>query len=205
MSIQPINKHTGIVAPLDRANVDTDAIIPKQFLRKIERTGFGVHLFHEWRYTDYEGTQENGDFILNKFDYRNATILLTRDNFGCGSSREHAPWALADFGFRIIIAPSFADIFYNNCVKNGILLICLDSSEIENLFQQVMAKPKAELTADLEKQVLIDTEKKEYTFEINAFAKECLLNGLDQIGWTLQFEYKIKEYEENLKREKSWL
>ena len=126
--MQPFKTHTGIAAPLNRVNVDTDAIIPKQFLRKIEKTGFGKHLFHEWRYSDYEGTKENPDFILNQEPYRKATVLLARDNFGCGSSREHAPWALGDFGFKLIIAPSFADIFYNNCVKNGILLTQLKSA-----------------------------------------------------------------------------
>ena len=135
--MNPFTKHTGIAAPFDRVNVDTDAIVPKQFLRKIERSGFGKHLFHEWRYLDYEGTKENPDFVLNKPAYRKATVLLTRDNFGCGSSREHAPWALADYGFRVIIAPTFADIFYNNCVKNGILLVALKSDEVESLFQQV--------------------------------------------------------------------
>ena len=139
-------KHTGIVAPLDRVNIDTDAIIPKQFLRKIERTGFGKHLFHEWRFTDYEGTKENPDFVLNKEPYRKATILLTRDNFGCGSSREHAPWALSDFGFRVIIAPSFADIFYNNCVKNGILLIRLTSEQVDEIFNVAQKKLAFNLT-----------------------------------------------------------
>jgi len=144
-------KHTGIAAPLDRVNIDTDAIIPKQFLRKIERTGFGVHLFHEWRYTDYEGTKENSEFVLNKPEYREATVLLARDNFGCGSSREHAPWALADYGFRVIIAPGFADIFYNNCVKNGILLVRLEANEVDELFAQAERQPGAEIAADLEK------------------------------------------------------
>ena len=134
--MRPFVQHKGIAAPLDRANVDTDAIIPKQFLRKIERTGFGKHLFHEWRYTDYDGKNENPDFVLNQKEYRLATVLLARDNFGCGSSREHAPWALADYGFRVIIAPSFADIFYNNCGKNGILPVCLSAEKIENLFKQ---------------------------------------------------------------------
>src|SRR3569623_204346 len=132
--MQPFNTHTGIAAPLDRVNVDTDAIIPKQFLKKIEKKGFGKHLFHELRYLDYEGTKENPDFILNQEPYRKATVLLTRDNFGCGSSREHAPWALEDFGFRVIIAPSFADIFFNNCVKNGILLVVLKAKEVDELF-----------------------------------------------------------------------
>lgn len=198
-------KHTGVAAPIDRVNIDTDAIIPKQFLRKIERTGFGQHLFHEWRFLDYEGTKENPDFVLNNKIYRQSTVLLARDNFGCGSSREHAPWALADYGFRVIIAPSFADIFYNNCVKNGILLTALKSEEVDDLFQQIKNNPGAQITADLENQKIIAPDEKSYGFEINSFAKECLLKGLDQIGWTLQFDEKIKGYEEKLKAEKPWL
>ena len=203
--MEPINTHTGIAAPLDRVNVDTDAIIPKQFLRKIERTGFGAHLFHEWRFTDYEGTTENPDFVLNKPEYRNATILLARDNFGCGSSREHAPWALSDYGFKVIIAPSFADIFYNNCIKNGILLIRLEADEVDELFQLIEQAPDTEITADLEKQLVTGSKDKAYSFEIDAFAKTCLINGLDQIGWTQQFEDKIRSYEEKLTQEKPWL
>ncbi|MBN1870548.1 MAG: 3-isopropylmalate dehydratase small subunit [Candidatus Omnitrophica bacterium] len=198
-------KHTGVAAPLDRVNVDTDAIIPKQFLRKIERTGFGAHLFHEWRYTDYEGTTENPDFILNKEPYHKATVLLARDNFGCGSSREHAPWALSDYGFRVIIAPSFADIFYNNCIKNGILLVRLKSSELDALFRQVERDPGVKVTADLKKQIVVGPDKKQYAFDINSFAKTCLLKGLDQIGWTLQFEDKISAFEEKMRKEKPWL
>ena len=202
--MEPIQKHQGVVAPLDRVNIDTDAIIPKQFLRKIDRAGFGVHLFHEWRYTDYEGTKENPDFVLNKKPYRKATVLLTRDNFGCGSSREHAPWALYDFGFRVIIAPSFADIFYNNCVKNGILLITLSSTQVDGLFKQVQDNPGATFSVDLNTQKLKDVKGKEYPFEINAFSKTCLLKGLDQIGWTLQFEDRIKSFEDKLKKDKPW-
>lgn len=197
--------HKGIAAPLDRVNVDTDAIIPKQFLRKIERTGFGKHLFHELRFLDYEGTKENPEFVLNKEAYRKATVLLARDNFGCGSSREHAPWALADYGFRVIVAPSFADIFANNCVKNGILLVRLASADVDELFKQVLDQPGAEIAADLPSQILTDSRGREYSFEINDFAKECLLKGLDQIGWTLQHEEKIKEYESRLREERSWL
>ncbi len=197
--------HSGIAAPLDRVNVDTDMIIPKQFLRKIERTGFGKHLFHELRYTDYEGTKENPDFILNREPFRQATVLLARDNFGCGSSREHAPWALADYGFRVIVAPSFADIFANNCVKNGILLVQLPGEDVDGLFRQVDNNPGSEIAADLPRQVLTDTEGREYPFDINSFAKECLLKGLDQIGWTLQHEDKIKAYESRLRDERSWL
>jgi len=201
----PFITHKGIAAPLDRVNIDTDMIIPKQFLRKIERTGFGVHLFHELRYLDYEGTKENPDFVLNKSPYRKATVLLTRDNFGCGSSREHAPWALADFGFRVIIAPSFADIFANNCVKNGILLVKLSSEQVETLFQQAIKNPDAELNADLPKQVVVDSKGNKYSFMIDDFSKQCLLKGLDQIGWTLQFDDKIKDFEAKLREEKAWL
>lgn len=201
----PFTKHTGIAAPLDRVNVDTDAIIPKQFLRKTDRAGFGKHLFHEWRYLDYEGTRENLHFVLNQPAYRKATVLLARDNFGCGSSREHAPWALSDYGFRVIIAPSFADIFYNNCVKNGILLVALKPQEVDELFRLVSRSPGVVLTADLEKQTVTDPAGKQYYFDIHAFAKTCLIKGLDQIGWTLQFEDKIKDYERKLKEEKPWL
>lgn len=203
--MKPFIKHTGIAAPLDRVNVDTDAIIPKQFLRKIERTGFGIHLFHELRYLDYEGTKENPDFILNKDAFRQSTILLTRDNFGCGSSREHAPWSLADFGFRVIIAPSFADIFYNNCVKNGILLVPLKSSEIDELFHQLSDHKPHEISADLEQQTVTAPDGKKYSFEISDFNKNCLIKGLDQIGWTLQFDQKISSFEDKLLQTKSWL
>lgn len=203
--MKAFQQHTGIAAPLDRANVDTDAIIPKQFLRKIERTGFGKHLFHEWRYRDYLGTDENPDFILNREPYRSATVLLARANFGCGSSREHAPWALSDYGFRVIIASSFADIFYHNALKNGILLIRLTPKLMDGLFKQVTDSPGAKVTADLEKQVLTDPKGREHAFEISAFSRHCLLNGLDPISWTLQFEDKIKDFEERTGTEKSWL
>ncbi|HLD70007.1 MAG TPA: 3-isopropylmalate dehydratase small subunit [Candidatus Omnitrophota bacterium] len=203
--MNPFINHTGLAAPLDRANIDTDAIIPKQFLRKIERTGFGKHLFHEWRYLDYEGTKENPDFVLNKPAYRNATVLLTRDNFGCGSSREHAPWALSDYGFRVVIAPSFADIFYNNCVKNGILLVILKSSELNELFKEVLSNPGVKVTANLETQTVLTPTEKKYSFQIDSFAKDCLLKGLDQIGWALQFKDQIKVYEERLKERHPWL
>lgn len=203
--MKPFTKHTGLAVPIDRVNIDTDAIIPKQFLRKIERAGFGAHLFHEWRYTDYEGTKENSEFVLNKPEYRNATILLARDNFGCGSSREHAPWALSDYGFRVIIAPSFADIFYNNCVKNGILLIRLEANEVDELFQQAEENPGTQITADLEKQLVTGGNDKAYSFEIEPFTKTCLLEGLDQIEWTQQFEDKIASFESKLTQEKPWL
>ncbi len=203
--MEPFKNHTGIVAPLDRVNIDTDAIIPKQFLRKIERTGFGKHLFHEWRFTDYEGTKENPDFILNKPEYRKSTVLLTRDNFGCGSSREHAPWALEDYGFRVIIAPSFADIFYNNCIKNGILLIQLKSDDVEQLFQETVNKPGVTMTADLKTQTLLCPSEKTFHFDISEFNKYCMLNGLDQIGWTLQFEKDIVKYEQHVNKDMPWL
>ncbi len=202
--MEPFKTHTGIAAPLNRVNVDTDAIIPKQFLRKIERTGFGKHLFHEWRYTDYEGTKENAEFVLNQPTYRKSTVLLTRDNFGCGSSREHAPWALGDFGFKVIIAPSFADIFYNNCVKNGILLVRLKSEEIDELFQFVEKNKGATISADLPLQTVTANGKK-YSFDIDAFNKECLIKGLDGIGWTLQFNEKIDNFEYKLQSERPWL
>ena len=203
--MEAFKKHTGIAVPLERVNVDTDAIIPKQFLRKIERTGFGVHLFHEWRYTDYEGTCENAEFALNQPVYRQATVLLARDNFGCGSSREHAPWALFDYGFRVIIAPSFADIFYNNCVKNGLLLVRLTSDEVDHLFKQAGENAGSQVTVDLEQQLVTGSDNQSYSFEIDPFAKTCLINGLDQIGWTKQFEDQIVSFEEKLTIEKPWL
>ncbi len=200
-----ITIHTGIAAPLDRANVDTDAIVPKQFLRKIDKIGFGKHLFHEWRYLDYEGTKENPEFVLNQSRYRSATVLLARDNFGCGSSREHAPWALYDYGFRAIIAPSFADIFANNCVKNGIVTVALKSNEVDDLFQEITSVLETEITVDLPKQKVISTKGKTFSFSINSFAKECLLKGLDSIGWTEQFTDKISSYEIKLKTARPWL
>lgn len=203
--MKPFIKHTGVVAYLDRANVDTDMIIPKQFLRKIERTGFGKHLFHELRYLDYEGSRENPDFILNQDPHRDATILLARDNFGCGSSREHAPWSLADYGFRVIIAPSFADIFFNNCVKNGILLVALPSKTIDQLFEEIQADTSHTITADLEKQVVRSEGGVEASFEIHSFARECLLKGLDHIGWTQQFEERIEDFENHMVEERPWL
>ena len=202
--MKPFTRHTGIAAPLDRANVDTDAIIPKQFLRRIERTGFGRHLFHEWRFLDYEGTRENPDFVLNQEPYRRATILLARTNFGCGSSREHAPWALEDFGFKVIVAPSFADIFYNNCIQNGMLPVILREQELDTLFAQAAAQPGLELTADLEQQQLTDPQGRAYAFHLEPFAKHCLLNGLDPIGWTLQFEEQIGAYERQLAQFQPW-
>lgn len=203
--MEPIIKHIGVAAPLNRSNIDTDAIIPKQFLRKIERTGFGVHLFHEWRYTDYEGTKENPEFLLNKKEYRNSSIIVARDNFGCGSSREHAPWALYDFGIRVIIAPSFADIFFNNCTKNGILLVKLSEHQVAEIFNELETNIGIKITADLENQIITMPSGKEYAFEANDFSKYCLLKGLDHIDWSLQFEDKIVAFENKTKKEKPWL
>jgi len=203
--MDPLTKHTGVVVPLDRANIDTDAIIPKQFLKKVDRAGFGKHLFHDWRYLDEEETQINPDFALNKKEYSNASVLLARDNFGCGSSREHAPWALADFGFKVIIAPSFADIFYNNCVRNGILLIRLKDNEVNELFNFASKTNGAQITADLLNQSVTTSNGKTYRFEINAFAKECLVKGLDSIGWTEQFMKKIEAFEKTLAQKKPWI
>lgn len=202
----------GLVVPLDRANVDTDAIIPKQFLKSIKRTGFGPNLFDEWRYLDHgEPGMDNSkrplnpDFVLNQPRYHGAQILLARENFGCGSSREHAPWALDDFGFRAIIAPSFADIFCNNCFKNGLLPIVLDAASVDDLFQAVTATPGYHLKIDLEQQSITAPNGMVYRFEVDAFRKNCLLNGLDDIGLTLQHVREIKEYEARRKLEAPWL
>ncbi|BDA78961.1 3-isopropylmalate dehydratase small subunit [Leptospira kobayashii] len=195
----------GIAGLLDKANVDTDQIIPKQFLRKIERSGFGKHLFHDWRFLDDAGEKPNPEFVLNLPRYQGATILVTRDNFGCGSSREHAPWALEDYGFRSIIAPSFADIFFSNCFKNGMLPIVLDESKVEEIFQTVSKKEGAKLTVDLEKQLVFTEEGKSYPFEVDSFRKHCLLNGLDDIGLTLQKADKIKKFEESNQKDVPWL
>ncbi|RNB80107.1 3-isopropylmalate dehydratase small subunit [Brevibacillus fluminis] len=184
---------TGIAAPLDRVNVDTDAIIPKQFLKRIERTGFGQYLFYEWRFTP-EG-EEIKDFVLNTAEYRNSTILLGRNNFGCGSSREHAPWALNDFGFRAVIAPSFADIFYNNCFKNGMLPIKLSEEQVDELFNRANQHAKYELTIDLQAKTITDNHGLSYDFEVDEYRRYCLLNGLDDIGITLQQEDKIAAFE----------
>jgi len=191
--MKPFVVHTGVVAPLDRVNVDTDAIIPKQFLKRIERSGFGQFLFFEWRFTP-DG-KEIESFVLNQPEYRNSTVLLARNNFGCGSSREHAPWALLDFGFRAIIAPSFADIFYNNCFKNGILPIKLSEEQVDELFKRAQSKKGYQLTIDLQEQVVRDDEGLSYPFEVDPYRRYCLLNGLDDIGITLQYEDKIAAYE----------
>jgi 3-isopropylmalate/(R)-2-methylmalate dehydratase small subunit len=191
--VQPFTKHTGLVAPMDRANVDTDQIIPKQFLKRIERTGFGQFLFFDWRFHD-DGS-DNPDFELNRPEYRGASVLLTRRNFGCGSSREHAPWALADYGFRVLIAPSFADIFYNNCFKNGMLPIRLDDAAVDDLFTRAANYPGYKLTADLESRRLSDEHGLSLPFEIEEFRRHCLLHGLDDIGLTLEHEVEIAAFE----------
>jgi len=191
--MEPLKTHTGKVAPLDRVNVDTDQIIPKQFLKRIERTGFGQFLFYDWRY-DEKGNP-NPDFVLNQERYRGASILLTRNNFGCGSSREHAPWALLDYGFRVIIAPSFADIFYNNCFKNGILPLALPEEQVEELFRRTEEHDGYELTVDLENCRLSDRYGLQFSFEVDEYRRQCLLQGLDDIAITLQLEDKIAAYE----------
>ena len=210
--MQAYNTQTGIVCPLDRSNVDTDQIIPKQFLKSIKRTGFGVNLFDEWRYLDegYPG-QDNSkrpidpDFVLNQPRYQDAIILLARKNFGCGSSREHAPWALSEYGFRTVIAPSFADIFYNNCFKNGMLPIVLPEAVVDQLFDAVLSTEGYELTTDLQRQVVITPDGTEYEFEVDEFRKHCLLNGLDDIGLTLQQSDAIKAYEDKMKQQTPWI
>ncbi|GAA5109714.1 3-isopropylmalate dehydratase small subunit [Orbus sasakiae] len=190
-------KHTGLVVPLDAANVDTDAIIPKQFLQKVTRTGFGKHAFHEWRFLDDAGQKPNPEFVLNKPRYHGASILLTRENFGCGSSREHAPWALADYGFKTIIGSSFADIFYNNSFNNQLLLVNLSEEDIDELFKIVEANEGIEFTVDLENEVVIAGDK-QYSFKIDGFKRHCLLNGLDNIGLTLQHEDAISTFEDKI-------
>ncbi|MDF2184081.1 3-isopropylmalate dehydratase small subunit [Grimontia hollisae] len=192
-----IQQHTGLVAPLDAANVDTDAIIPKQFLQKVTRTGFGKHLFHDWRFLDEAGEQDNPEFVLNQPRYQGASVLLARENFGCGSSREHAPWALADFGFKVMIAPSFADIFYGNSINNQMVPVKLTEAEVNELFTFVEANEGAEIALDLEAQT-VSAGGKTYAFEIDEFRRHCLLNGLDSIGLTLQHEEKIAEYESKI-------
>ncbi|PIE47073.1 MAG: 3-isopropylmalate dehydratase small subunit [Gammaproteobacteria bacterium] len=210
--MKPYSKQQGLVCPLDRSNVDTDLIIPKQFLKSIKRTGFGVNLFDELRYLDegYPGQDNskrplNEDFVLNKPQYQGATVLLARKNFGCGSSREHAPWALEEYGFRTIIAPSFADIFYNNCFKNGMLPVVLSEEEVGELFEDCFANEGYQLTVDLETQKVISPTGKEYSFEVDAFRKHCLLNGLDDIGLTLQQQDDIKAFEEKAKASRPWV
>jgi 3-isopropylmalate/(R)-2-methylmalate dehydratase small subunit len=203
---------TGIVAPMDRENVDTDAIIPKQFLKSIRKTGFGPNLFDEWRYLDvgYPGQDPNSrkpnpDFVLNQPRYQGAQILLARKNFGCGSSREHAPWAIDQYGFRAVIAPSFADIFFNNCFKNGLLPIVLPEATVAQLFDEVHAFPGYQLTVDLERQVIVRPQGEEIPFDVQPFRKYCLLNGLDDIGLTLRHKDKIAAYEAERLATKPWL
>ncbi|MGS0891636.1 3-isopropylmalate dehydratase small subunit [Burkholderia stagnalis] len=204
--------HTGVVAPLDRENVDTDAIIPKQFLKSIKRTGFGPNAFDEWRYLDHgEPGQDNSkrplnpDFVLNQPRYQGASVLVARKNFGCGSSREHAPWALQQYGFRAIIAPSFADIFFNNCYKNGLLPIVLTEQQVDHLFNETYAFNGYQLTIDLDAQVVRAGDGREYPFEITAFRKYCLLNGFDDIGLTLRHADKIRQFEAERLAKQPWL
>ena len=210
--MQKFTLHKGLVAPMDRENVDTDAIIPKQFLKSIRKTGFGQNLFDEWRYLDagFPGQdpntrKPNPDFVLNQVRYQGASILLTRKNFGCGSSREHAPWALDQYGFRAIIAPSYADIFFNNSFKNGLLPIVLNDSQIDQLFSETQAFPGYSLTIDLERQVIVKPQGEEIPFEVQAFRKYCLLNGFDDIGLTLRQADKIKAFESLRLAQKPWL
>ena len=204
--------HQGLVVPLDRENVDTDAIIPKQFLKSIKKTGFGPNLFDEWRYLDHgepgmdpATRRPNPDFVLNQPRYAGGSILLTRKNFGCGSSREHAPWALQQYGFRAILAPSYADIFFNNCFKNGLLPVVLTESTIARLFDEVNAFPSYRLTVDLERQVVVKPDGTEISFDVQPFRRYCLLNGLDDIGLTLKHQDKIQAFEARRLATKPWL
>ncbi|MCD8521017.1 MAG: 3-isopropylmalate dehydratase small subunit [Saccharospirillaceae bacterium] len=210
--MKPFTVHKGIAAPMDRANIDTDMIIPKQFLKSIKRSGFGPNLFDELRYldegqpdADNSGRPLNPEFVLNLPRYQGASVLLARENFGCGSSREHAPWALEDFGFRAIIAPSYADIFFNNSFKNGLLPIVLDDATVDRLFKAVAATEGYELTINLEQQKVITPDGEEIPFEVDAFRKHCLLNGLDDIGLTLQDADDIRAYEQNRRQQAPWL
>jgi len=210
--MNPFITHTGIVAPLDRANVDTDAIIPKQFLKSIKKTGFGPHLFDEWRYLDHgepgmDLTQrkKNPEFVLNQTQYEKASILIARENFGCGSSREHAPWAIEDFGFRAILAPSFADIFFSNCFKNGLLPIVLPNETIDLLFKSIYANKGYVITIDLKNQFVVLPSNEKISFQVDAFRKHCLMHGLDDIGLTMQHSESIKAFEQEYYQKNSWL
>jgi 3-isopropylmalate/(R)-2-methylmalate dehydratase small subunit len=210
--MQAFNTLNGLVVPLDRANVDTDAIIPKQFLKSIKRSGFGPNAFDEWRYLDHgepgmdnSKRQVNPDFVLNKSRYQGASVLLARENFGCGSSREHAPWALEDYGFRVIIAPSFADIFFNNCFKNGMLPIVLDAASVDHLFKKCEATEGYQLKIALEEQTITTPSGQVFKFDVDAFRKHCLLNGLDDIGLTMQHQDKIKAFEAQHQKAQPWL
>ncbi len=203
---------TGIVAAIDRPNIDTDAIIPKQYLKSIKRSGFGVNLFDDWRYLDPGAPGEdnsrrrpNPDFVLNQDPYRETSILLARENFGCGSSREHAVWALLDFGIRVVIAPGFGDIFYNNSFKNGLLPISLDAARVDRLFADLAARDGYRLTIDLERQMVIDPDGVEIPFEVDAFRRHCLLNGLDDIGLTMQYADEIRDFEARYFAQSPWL
>jgi 3-isopropylmalate/(R)-2-methylmalate dehydratase small subunit len=205
-------RQEGLVAPMDRANVDTDAVIPKQYLKSIKRTGYGPNLFDEWRYLDHgePGMDHskrplNPDFVLNQPRYRGATVLLARENFGCGSSREHAPWALLQYGFQAVIAPSFADIFYNNSLKNGLLLIKLDAPTVDRLMKDVLGTPGYRFAVDLEAQTVTAPGGESYKFDIDPFTKHCLLNGLDEIGLSLQQADKIKTFETAHRASQPWL
>jgi 3-isopropylmalate/(R)-2-methylmalate dehydratase small subunit len=210
--MQKFTQFEGLVAPLDRANVDTDAIIPKQFLKSIKRSGFGPNAFDEWRYLDHgepgmdnSHRPKNPDFVLNQPGYAGASILLTRDNFGCGSSREHAPWALEDMGFRALIGPSFADIFFTNCFKNGLLPIVLPSAEVDTLFAQATLAPGYKLSIDLDAQTVTRPDGKAMHFEVDTFRKYCLLNGFDDIGLTLRRSGKIRDFEARRRIDQPWL
>jgi 3-isopropylmalate/(R)-2-methylmalate dehydratase small subunit len=210
--MQKFTLHKGIVAPMDRENVDTDAIIPKQFLKSIKKTGFGPNLFDEWRYLDKgepgidpASRKPNPDFVLNQPRYKGASVLLARKNFGCGSSREHAPWAIDQYGFRAVIAPSYADIFFNNCFKNGLLPIVLPEAAIDLLFNEVHAFPGYQLTVDLDRQMVVRPQGEEIAFEVQAFRKYCLINGLDDIGLTLKHADKIRAFEAARLAAKPWL
>ena len=210
--MEKFQSREGLVVPLDRANVDTDAIIPKQFLKAIGRTGFGPNLFDEWRYLDHgEPGMDNAkrplnpDFVLNQPRYRGAQVLVARENFGCGSSREHAPWALQDYGFTTIIAPSFADIFFNNCFKNGLLAIVLDAKVVDRLIKEAQATPGYRLAIDLEQQTITTPGRDEIRFEVDPFRKHCLLNGLDEIGLTLTHADEIRAFEQKHKAAQPWL
>jgi len=210
--MRAFTQHQGLVAPMDRSNVDTDMIIPKQFLKSIKRTGFGPNLFDALRYLD-EGQPDqdssqrplNPDFVLNQPRYKNASVLLARSNFGCGSSREHAPWALDDYGFRVIIAPSFADIFYNNCFKNGLLPIVLEANIVDRLFQEAEVSEGYELTVDLDAKTVITPSGESFEFDVDDFRRHCLLNGLDDIGVTLEDAEQIKIYEDQRRQTAPWL
>jgi 3-isopropylmalate/(R)-2-methylmalate dehydratase small subunit len=210
--VQAFNVHKGLVAPMDRANVDTDAIIPKQFLKSIKRSGFGPNLFDEWRYLDKgEPGQDPGsrkanpDFVLNQARYQGASVLLARENFGCGSSREHAPWALDQYGFRALIAPSYADIFFNNCFKNGLLPIALPAPVVDKLFDEVAAFVGYSLTIDLPRQVIVKPDGSEIGFDVQPFRKQCLVNGWDDIGLTLRHADKIRAFEAERLARRPWL